>query len=85
MEGFLKVGGEVVDVYIPLKRNKSGRRFGFVRFMNNGDPEGLEKRLGNIWIGTYKLSVNISRFARNERGDVLGIAKSTMLIGKYKQ
>ncbi|MBA0753181.1 hypothetical protein Gogos_005639, partial [Gossypium gossypioides] len=29
--------GEVIDAFIPAKKNKSGRRFGFVRFDKMGD------------------------------------------------
>ncbi|KAK7268475.1 hypothetical protein RIF29_21174 [Crotalaria pallida] len=37
--------GNVMDVMIPLKRDKVGRRFGFVRFKRVEDSRALEKRL----------------------------------------
>ncbi|GJS74273.1 RNA-directed DNA polymerase, eukaryota [Tanacetum coccineum] len=36
-----KVYGHIVDSYIPLKRSKSGKRFGFVRFINVFSVERL--------------------------------------------
>lgn len=52
--------GKVVDVYVPSRRDRYGRRFGFVRFVKGGDLFDLERRLQHIWIGTYKLRVRLS-------------------------
>lgn len=49
-----------MDVYVPSHRDRYGRRYGFVRFVKNGDPFELERRLQQIWIGTYKLRVRLS-------------------------
>lgn len=53
--------GKTVDVFIPKKRDKGGRRFGFVRFINVQNSKVLERELDQIWIGTYKLRVNLSK------------------------
>ncbi|GJY20571.1 RNA-directed DNA polymerase, eukaryota [Tanacetum coccineum] len=59
-----KVYGHVVDSYIPLKRSKSGKRFGFVRFINVFSVERLISNLCTIWIGKFRLHANITRFQR---------------------
>ncbi|GKA77636.1 nucleotide-binding alpha-beta plait domain-containing protein [Tanacetum coccineum] len=62
--------GHVVDSFIPTKRSKSGKRFGFVRFINVFNKERLVNNLCTVWIDRYKLQANIARFHRppvNER------------------
>ncbi|GJR39917.1 RNA-directed DNA polymerase, eukaryota [Tanacetum coccineum] len=59
-----KVYGHAVDSYIPLKRSKSGKRFGFVRFINVFSVERLISNLCTIWIGKFRLHANITRFQR---------------------
>ena len=44
---FLKYG-RVVDVFIPRKRNKAGKLFGFARFLNIMDSLLFEKKLNEI-------------------------------------
>ncbi|GJT48565.1 RNA-directed DNA polymerase, eukaryota [Tanacetum coccineum] len=60
-----KVYGHVVDSFIPTKRAKNGKRFGFVRFINVFSEERLVNNLCTVWIDRYKLHANISRFHRN--------------------
>nr|GEY50572.1 RNA-directed DNA polymerase, eukaryota, reverse transcriptase zinc-binding domain protein [Tanacetum cinerariifolium] len=54
--------GHVVDAYIPLKRSKAGKRFGFVRFINVFSVERLVNNLCTVWIGHHRLHANITRF-----------------------
>ncbi|GJQ94801.1 RNA-directed DNA polymerase, eukaryota [Tanacetum coccineum] len=56
--------GQVVDAYIPNKRSKAGKRFGFVRFVKVFDMERLVNNLYTVWVGRYKLHANIPRFQR---------------------
>ncbi|GJY09056.1 RNA-directed DNA polymerase, eukaryota, partial [Tanacetum coccineum] len=56
--------GHVVDSFIPTKRSKSGKRFGFVRFINVFNKERLVNNLCTVWIDRYKLQANIARFHR---------------------
>ncbi|GLT45333.1 hypothetical protein SLA2020_191700 [Shorea laevis] len=53
--------GKVVDVYIPSKRDKRGKRFGFVRLTGVNNEIQMEKRLNEIWIGSYKMRVKIAK------------------------
>ncbi|MCI34101.1 endonuclease/exonuclease/phosphatase family protein, partial [Trifolium medium] len=58
--------GRVGDVYIPKKVDKWGRRFGFVKYRVLKETDKLCKRLQDVWIGTFHVRVNKSRFHRNE-------------------
>ncbi|GJY90861.1 RNA-directed DNA polymerase, eukaryota [Tanacetum coccineum] len=59
--------GSVIDVYIPNKRSKSGKRFAFVRFITVSNLECLIKNLCTIWIGSYHLYANKVRFLRDQK------------------
>ncbi|GLT95876.1 hypothetical protein SLE2022_135330 [Rubroshorea leprosula] len=52
--------GKVVDVFVPNKRDKWGKRFGFVRMVGVLNEYRMEKRLNEIWFGFYKLRVRIA-------------------------
>nr|GEY77412.1 RNA-directed DNA polymerase, eukaryota, reverse transcriptase zinc-binding domain protein [Tanacetum cinerariifolium] len=56
--------GNVVDAFIPNRRSKAGKRFGFVRFIKFFDVYRLVNNLCTIWIGRYKLHTNVARFQR---------------------
>nr|GEU61965.1 nucleotide-binding alpha-beta plait domain-containing protein [Tanacetum cinerariifolium] len=56
--------GHVVGSFIPLKKTKGGKRFGFVRFINVFNAERLVNNLCTLWIGRCKLHANIARFQR---------------------
>jgi len=58
--------GRVLDVFISRKLNARKQRFSFVRFQGVNDAFSLERELDAIWIGTWKLQVNIPRYRRNE-------------------
>ncbi|MCH79400.1 DUF4283 domain protein, partial [Trifolium medium] len=54
--------------------DKGGRRFGFVKFLEVQEVEALSQRMQDVWIGSFLLRVNKSRFNRNEeskRSDIL--------------
>ncbi|KAL8519730.1 hypothetical protein ACS0TY_010606 [Phlomoides rotata] len=53
----------VRDIYIPKRLDKKGKAFSFVRFVGNTNVARMERDLNNIWFGSYKLRVNISKFA----------------------
>ncbi|GKV15204.1 hypothetical protein SLEP1_g26006 [Rubroshorea leprosula] len=52
--------GKVVDVYLPSKRDRRGKRYGFVRLTGVKDVIQMERRLNEIWIGSYKMRVKIA-------------------------
>ncbi|GJU94103.1 RNA-directed DNA polymerase, eukaryota [Tanacetum coccineum] len=56
--------GTVVDVFIPFKKSKAGKRFAFVRFIK---VNNLVDNLCTIWIGRYHLYANQVRFERPQK------------------
>ncbi|GKV02490.1 hypothetical protein SLEP1_g14923, partial [Rubroshorea leprosula] len=52
----------------PKKRDRFGRTFGFVRFLEVKDEKELECQLDQIWIGNPKLKANIPRFKEDRDG-----------------
>ncbi|GJS99420.1 RNA-directed DNA polymerase, eukaryota [Tanacetum coccineum] len=59
------VYGTVVDVFIPIKKSKAGKRFAFVRFIKVPNLERLVENLCTLWIGSYHLFANQVRFERS--------------------
>lgn len=66
-----KEHGLVDEVVKPPRRDREGRRYGFVRFRKVCDEKLLAVQLDNIFIKSKKLHANIPRFQRplmmNER------------------
>ncbi|GJS32565.1 RNA-directed DNA polymerase, eukaryota [Tanacetum coccineum] len=56
--------GTVVDVFIPNKKSKSGKRFAFVRLIKVSNLERLIENLNTIWIGRFHLIANPVRYER---------------------
>lgn len=54
--------GRVWEVFIPSKKDKGGKRFGFERFLDEKDPASLERGLSTIMIGNMKVQVNRPRY-----------------------
>ncbi|KAL2656545.1 hypothetical protein AAZV13_04G127800 [Glycine max] len=72
-----KKWGDVREVYIAKRRNREGRRYGFVRFKGVLDARGLEVKLDNTFINEHKLFVNLPRFTRTARTD--GTQQNTVM------
>ncbi|GJU99099.1 RNA-directed DNA polymerase, eukaryota [Tanacetum coccineum] len=56
--------GTVVDVFIPNKKSKAGKRFAFVRFIKVINFDRLIENLNTIWIGRFHLIANPARYER---------------------
>lgn len=56
--------GSVGEVFILPKKDKFGRTFSFVRFKDVKNIKWLECMMDSIWIGSYKLRVNLPKFER---------------------
>ncbi|GJV14787.1 RNA-directed DNA polymerase, eukaryota [Tanacetum coccineum] len=56
--------GTVVDVYIPNRRSKAGKRFAFVLFIKVHNVDRLVGNLCTLWIGRWHLHANVVRFDR---------------------
>nr|GEZ20769.1 nucleotide-binding alpha-beta plait domain-containing protein [Tanacetum cinerariifolium] len=70
-----KAYGHVVDSFIPLKRSKDGKRFGFVRFINVFSVERLVSNLCTIWVDRFKLHANVAHFNRPHMKDHSSFAR----------
>nr|GEZ86967.1 RNA-directed DNA polymerase, eukaryota, nucleotide-binding alpha-beta plait domain protein [Tanacetum cinerariifolium] len=53
---------KVVDVFIPAKLSKAGKRFAFVRFIKVVNLDRLVENLCTLWIGRHHLFANHVRF-----------------------
>jgi hypothetical protein len=56
--------GRVGEVFIPAKVDKQGKRFGFVKYREVKDAKELLRTISNIWIDSFKLRINLSKFNR---------------------
>nr|GEU52932.1 reverse transcriptase domain-containing protein [Tanacetum cinerariifolium] len=57
--------GTVVDVYIPNRKSKAGKRFAFVHFIKVENIDRLAGNLCTLWIGRMHLHANVVRFKRS--------------------
>ncbi|GMI71985.1 hypothetical protein HRI_000867800 [Hibiscus trionum] len=53
--------GDIVDVFVPRKRSKSGRRFGFVRYAKKADAMRAIERLHRFTLFGSHISVTLAR------------------------
>nr|GEY11963.1 hypothetical protein [Tanacetum cinerariifolium] len=56
--------GKVVDVFIPNRKSKAGKRFAFVRFIRVDDMDWLIGNLCTLWVGRLHLQANAVRYER---------------------
>ncbi|GAU43006.1 hypothetical protein TSUD_187270 [Trifolium subterraneum] len=73
---FARVG----EVYIPNKVDKQGHRFGFVKFRDVRDAKELLRRISDIWVGSFRLRVNLSKLRKNPPA----VAKDVLKAGPLK-
>lgn len=62
--GILGEWGQVREIFIPTRRNKEGRRYGFERFSGVIAVNRLERQLDNLVIGGLKLHINVPKYER---------------------
>ncbi|GJU17260.1 RNA-directed DNA polymerase, eukaryota [Tanacetum coccineum] len=62
--------GTVVDVYIPNRKSKAGKRFAFVRFIKVDNVDRLVGNLCTLWFGRMHLHANVVRFERSSKPPV---------------
>nr|GFA30892.1 UvrD-like helicase, ATP-binding domain, P-loop containing nucleoside triphosphate hydrolase [Tanacetum cinerariifolium] len=56
--------GKVVDVFIPNRKSKAGKRFAFVRSIRVDDMDRLIGNLCTLWVGRLHLQANAMRYER---------------------
>lgn len=59
-----KKRGNVREVFIARNKNKSGRRYGFVRFKWVNNARKLERQLDNLVLEGLKLHLNLLKHGR---------------------
>ncbi|GKV33388.1 hypothetical protein SLEP1_g41905 [Rubroshorea leprosula] len=59
--------GKVLDVYLPKKRDKWGKRYGFLRLLGVQNDNQMVRRHNDIWFGSYKLRVKMAKERSNGR------------------
>ncbi|PWA40101.1 nucleotide-binding alpha-beta plait domain-containing protein [Artemisia annua] len=62
LAGVLRGYGVIFGIYIAKKRDKGGKRFGFVSFLDVRDIKEMLRRMYNIKMGAFKLEINVARF-----------------------
>ncbi|XP_058734175.1 uncharacterized protein LOC131605900 [Vicia villosa] len=62
--------GDIEEVFIPPKKDKFGRRYGFVRFLNVKDEVLLATKLDNVVLEGRKIFANLPRFSRGKEESV---------------
>jgi len=68
LKGIFRRAGTVRDAYIPQrKRDRWGRRFGFVRFQRWQEARRSVQLLDNMQIRGYKVRVTIAKYSKGER------------------
>ncbi|GKV29211.1 hypothetical protein SLEP1_g38157 [Rubroshorea leprosula] len=69
---FNRIGlGRVLEIDCPTKRDRLGRRFGFVRFLDVKNEAALERRLNEVRIGSQILQANKPRYTKWDRQKTL--------------
>ncbi|GJT92558.1 RNA-directed DNA polymerase, eukaryota [Tanacetum coccineum] len=59
--------GKVVDVFIPYRKSKSGKRYAFVRFIRVDNIDRLIDNLCTLWVGRLHLHANAVRYERPKK------------------
>ncbi|KAM0016712.1 putative RNA recognition motif domain, nucleotide-binding alpha-beta plait domain superfamily [Helianthus debilis subsp. tardiflorus] len=66
LAGEVRKYGMIFDIYIARKRDKEGKRFGFLSLLDVKDRVDMVKKLSQIKMGEYRLKVNVARFVLEE-------------------
>ncbi|GKD52849.1 RNA-directed DNA polymerase, eukaryota [Tanacetum coccineum] len=75
--------GTVVDVYIPNRKSKAGKRYAFVRFIRVDNMERLVNNLCTVWNGRLHMHANVVRFDRPAKPTNRPIRTETPAVTTY--
>ncbi|XVF38859.1 hypothetical protein REPUB_Repub20aG0138400 [Reevesia pubescens] len=78
--------GNVVDVFIPKKRNRMGSKMGFVRFQSVSEARNAQRQLNGVWFLDYRIRVNFAIYnpRRNYWRKMGVIHKEILFLGEEK-
>lgn len=65
MWSFFNLFGIVVDIFVPQKRSKAGRPFGFARYKGVQEFDVLTTKVRSIAVGADPITFNVAKFQRN--------------------
>ncbi|GAB2274123.1 Serine arginine-rich splicing factor 2 [Dionaea muscipula] len=68
--------GVVKDVFIPKKRSKSGKRFGFVRYDSRIAADAAIQKTNGLWIHNKELKVKMAEYSRDMERRKMGNGRS---------
>nr|GEZ50139.1 DIE2/ALG10 family [Tanacetum cinerariifolium] len=74
--------GKVVDVFIPNRKSKAGKRFAFVRFIRVSNVDRLIGSLCTLWVGRFHLHANAVRYERPSKPH--NPVKNSLPLDKFK-
>jgi len=72
----------VGEVHVPLKVDRYGRRFGFVKFQEVKDEDVLGSRSEEVWRGDTRLKVQKAKFGRQEKQVQPPLSKRAVVGGR---
>ncbi|GJR80795.1 RNA-directed DNA polymerase, eukaryota [Tanacetum coccineum] len=75
--------GTVVDVYIPNRKSKAGKRYAFARFIRVDNVERLVSNLCTVWNGRMHMHANVVRFDRSAKPANKTIRTETPAVNTY--
>ncbi|GKV32257.1 hypothetical protein SLEP1_g40874 [Rubroshorea leprosula] len=58
--------GRLISIYSPQRRSQSGRRFGFLKYIEVRNVRDLEEKLDQIWVAGRKIWVNIAKYTEEK-------------------
>nr|GEX30015.1 RNA-directed DNA polymerase, eukaryota, nucleotide-binding alpha-beta plait domain protein [Tanacetum cinerariifolium] len=59
--------GTILDVFIPNKVSKQGKRYAFYRFKKVSNVDSLITSLRSVWLGSFHMYANVARFNRDTK------------------
>ncbi|GAB2273970.1 hypothetical protein Dimus_008740 [Dionaea muscipula] len=76
--------GVVMDAFIPRKRSKAGKHFGFIRYNCSVAAEMAIQKANGLWVHNKQLKVKVADFERNQRNKTTTVNKrvSSMWVPK---
>ncbi|GLT29949.1 hypothetical protein SLA2020_047780 [Shorea laevis] len=69
--------GRAIQIYIASKKDKWGRPFGFVRYLDVKNPREMELNLSKIKVGERRIQANLAR--HNEENGTVGLKRREIM------
>ncbi|KAK1429634.1 hypothetical protein QVD17_11848 [Tagetes erecta] len=73
----------LIDTCIPVKKDRWGNTFGFLRFVEVEDAEGFKKELKKILVDGKKVKINISLFDKDKECEMKAVVNKPITCTCY--